>query len=127
MAGWDIEKSGEGRLVVAVVVAAAAVARTVVREGKTVLLLCECVVGETEMKLPLMSNTSDKQEQTVKMIRCDQEEEGREGGGGGIRLVASVDEPNGETPFFPSSTASNQPSQVLPSPFFPSADFQYTQ
>jgi hypothetical protein len=40
--------------------AAAAVDVVVVRVEMRVLLLCECVVGETVMKLPLMSNTAKK-------------------------------------------------------------------
>jgi hypothetical protein len=43
------------------VVLFAAVGVVVVREEMTVLLLCECVVGETVMKLPLMSNTAKKE------------------------------------------------------------------
>jgi hypothetical protein len=49
----DIAKNG-------VVLFAAVVGVVVVREEMTVLLLYECVVGETVMKLPLMSNTAKK-------------------------------------------------------------------
>ena len=48
--------------VVLLFAAAAAVGVVVVREEMTVLLLCECVVGETVMKLPLTSKYSKKED-----------------------------------------------------------------
>jgi hypothetical protein len=45
---------------VAVVVVAVVVGATVVPEGMMALVLCEFVVGETGMRLPLMSNTAKK-------------------------------------------------------------------
>lgn len=58
----DIAKNG-------VVLFAAVVGVVVVREEMTVLLLYECVVGETVMKLPLMSNTAKKENNRRRRIK----------------------------------------------------------
>jgi len=52
MTELDMVKNEEVLLVAAAV--------TVVHAGRTVLFLCECVVAETERKLPLTSNTAIK-------------------------------------------------------------------
>jgi len=90
----DIAKNG-------VVLFAAVVGVVVVREEMTVLLLYECVVGETVMKLPLMSNTAKKR------IIDEEDKRGDDRGGGG-----------GEAAFsFPSPTANSNQPQLRLSPF----------